>query len=118
MDIAPDVKEQSAGNAGIVQINEGEVRRHLGELVRGSVEETLNAMLDAEARELCGAGRYERTKDRKTTRAGHYGRKLHTRAGVVELKVPKLRKLPFETAIIERYRRRKLGDRLGIEFNT
>ena len=36
--------------------------RHLGEMVRGTVEETLNAMLDAEADQLCGAGRYERSK--------------------------------------------------------
>jgi len=71
------------------------------------VEETLNAMLDAEADRQCNARRYERTEGRQDTRAGHYERKLHTRAGEVTLKVPKLRKLPFETAIIERYRRRE-----------
>ena len=32
---------------------------------------------------------------------------LRTKAGEVTLKVPKLRNLPFETAIIERYRRRE-----------
>ena len=36
-----------------------------------------------------------------------YGRKLETKAGKVELKVPRLRKLPFETQIIERYKRRE-----------
>ncbi len=41
------------------------------------------------------------------TRAGHYKRKLQTRSGEVELRVPKLRTLPFETSIIERYRRRE-----------
>jgi len=41
------------------------------------------------------------------TRAGHYERKLETKAGEVSLKIPKLRRLPFETAIIERYRRRE-----------
>jgi putative transposase len=41
------------------------------------------------------------------TRAGSYGRKLHTKAGEVTLKIPKLRKTTFETAIIERYRRRE-----------
>jgi len=41
------------------------------------------------------------------TRAGHYERKLQTKAGEVQLRVPKLRNLPFETAIIERYRRRE-----------
>jgi transposase-like protein len=91
----------------IVSINEGKIRDHLDSIVRGSVEDTLNALLDAEADELCGARKYERTESRKDTRAGHYTRQLETKAGPVELKVPKLRKLPFETAIIERYRRRE-----------
>jgi len=91
----------------ILKIDEGKVREHIDSMVRGSVEDTLNAMLDAEAEELCGAKRYERTESRQDTRAGHYARKLETKAGEVELKVPKLRKLSFETAIIERYRRRE-----------
>jgi len=53
------------------------------------------------------AERYERTEARKDTRAGSYQQQLHTKAGEVTLKVPKLRTLPFETAIIERYRRRE-----------
>jgi len=76
-------------------------------MVRQSVEETLNAMLQAEADRLCRAKRYERSADRADTRAGHYERRLHTKAGEVTLKVPKLRTLPFETEIIERYRRRE-----------
>src|SRR5471030_2310277 len=76
-------------------------------MVRGTVEETLNALLDAEADRLCGAGRYERTQGRQDTRAGSYERSLHTVAGEVHLKVPKLRRQTFETAIIERYRRRE-----------
>src|SRR6187402_2784295 len=91
----------------VIQIDEARIRDHLGEMVRGTVEETLNALLDAEADRLCGAKRYERTADRVDTRAGHYERKLQTKAGEVELRVPKLRKLAFETAIIERYRRRE-----------
>jgi putative transposase len=91
----------------IIRIEEEHLSRHLNDVVRGTVEETLNALLDAEADQLCQARRYERTEGRKDTRAGHYTRKLHTTAGEVELKVPKLRTLPFETAIIERYRRRE-----------
>ena len=91
----------------IIQINEEGVREHLGEIVRGTVQETLNALLNEEADRLCNAKRYERTEARKDTRAGYYPRALHTKAGEVELKVPKLRTLPFETAIIERYRRRE-----------
>lgn len=91
----------------MIQIDEAKVQDHLGELVRQSVEETLNGMLDAEADRLCNAKRYERSPDRQDTRAGHYNRKLHTKAGEVELQVPKLRSLPFETEIIKRYQRRE-----------
>src|ERR1700719_2608974 len=91
----------------VIQIDEGKIQEHLGEVVRSTVEETLNAMLDAEADRLCRAERYERTEARKDTRAGSYQRQLQTKAGGVTLKVPKLRNLPFETAIIERYRRRE-----------
>ena len=91
----------------VIQIDEARIRDHLGEMVRGTVEETLNAMLDAEADQLCGAGRYERSEARQDTRAGSYERTLHTSAGEVSLKVPKLRRQTFETAIIERYRRRE-----------
>ena len=91
----------------VVQIDDARIQDHLGELVRGTVEETLNAMLDAEADEMCGAQRYERSPDRVDTRAGHYERKFHSKAGEVNLKMPKLRKQTFETAIIERYKRRE-----------
>ncbi len=93
--------------AGVIQIDEKPIQDHLGEMVRAMVEETLNAMLDAEADRLCGAGRYERSAERVDTRAGSYERQLQTRAGGVTLRVPKLRTLPFETAIIDRYRRRE-----------
>ena len=90
-----------------IKIDEKEIKRHLDEMVRSTVEETLNRMLDSEADELCGAGRYERSPDRVDTRAGSYKRKLQTTAGEVTLKIPKLRTLPFESQIIERYRRRE-----------
>jgi transposase-like protein len=91
----------------VVQIDDGRIQAHLDEVVRATVEETLNALLDAEADHLCGARKYERTEDRQDTRAGSYDRHLQTKAGEVTLTVPKLRTLPFETAIIERYRRRE-----------
>lgn len=91
----------------VIQIDEARIRDHLGEMVRGTVEETLNAMLEAEADQLSGAGRYERSPARQDTRAGRYERTLHTKAGDVNLKVPKLWRQTFETAIIERYRRRE-----------
>lgn len=91
----------------IIHINEEQIKDHLGEMVRGTVEETLNEMLEQEAEQLVGAERYERTEGRKDTRAGHYNRNLETKAGKVRLRVPKLRNLSFETAIIERYKRRE-----------
>ena len=93
--------------ADIIQLNQEEIKSQLGELVRQSVEDTLNAMLDAEADQITQAHKYERTEKRLDTRAGHYNRTLATKAGEVTLKVPKLRRLPFETAIIERYKRRE-----------
>jgi transposase-like protein len=91
----------------IIKIDEAKVSSHLGDLVRRTVEETLNGMLDAEAQEMCQAGRYERSEARQNSRAGFYQRKLQTQAGEVKLNVPKLRQAKFETAIIERYRRRE-----------
>lgn len=91
----------------IVQIDEHLVRTELSEVVRETVEETLNRLLDEEADRLCNAQRYERTEERQDSRAGHYTRTLHTKAGEVTLRVPKLRTIPFETAIIERYKRRE-----------
>src|SRR5262245_66644875 len=91
----------------VITIDDERIKNHLGRVVRGSVEETLNALLDAEADRLCNAQRYERSEARQDTRAGHYERKLQTKAGEVRLKVPKLRAQTFETATIERYRRRE-----------
>ena len=95
------------GLSNVVRIDDERIRDHLGQIVRGTVEETLNSLLEAEAERLCNAARYERTEARRDTRAGTYARQLHTGAGEVTLKVPKLRQQTFETAIIERYRRRE-----------
>jgi putative transposase len=103
-----DSKGTGLGN--VIRIDDERVREHLGHIVRGTVEETLNAMLEAEADRLCNAGRYERTaarRDQRDQRAGSYDRKPQTKAGAVTLRVPKLRQQTFETAIIERYRRRE-----------
>ncbi len=91
----------------VIRIDQGQIKTHLDQVVRDTVEQTLNALLDAEADALCGAKRYQRSPDRVDTRAGSYDRKLHTKAGEVTLTVPRLRKLPFETQIIERYQRRE-----------
>ena len=85
----------------IVQLNEEVIKGQLKELVRGSVEETLNELLEAEAEKLTQAARYERNKQRQGYRSGHYSRNLTTTSGDVTLKVPKLkgisRKQPWLT---------------------
>ena len=91
----------------IVQLNEEVIKGQIKELVRGSVEETLNELLEAEAEKLTHAARYERNEQRHGYRSGHYNRNLTTTSGDVTLKVPKLKGISFETAIIERYRRRE-----------
>ena len=55
----------------VIQINEEAIRDHLGRLVRSTVEETLNGLLDAEADRLCNAEKHQRNSARKDTRAGH-----------------------------------------------
>jgi putative transposase len=75
----------------VITIDDQRIKNHLDRVVRGSVEETLNALLEAETDWLCNARRYERSEARRDTRAGHYERSLQTKAGEVRLKVPKLR---------------------------
>jgi putative transposase len=91
----------------MIQIDEKQVRSHLDQVVVSAVEETLNSLLEQEADRLCQASRYERNADRKGYRSGSYERKMQTKAGEVTLNMPKLRQVTFETAIIERYRRRE-----------
>ena len=94
-------------SGNIIQLNEDLIKNNLKDLVRDSVEETLNALLDHEADELVRAGKYERTGDRRGYRSGHYERNFGTTSGEVKLRVPKLKGIHFETAIIERYKRRE-----------
>ena len=91
----------------IVQLNEEIIKGQIKELVRGSVEETLNELLEKEAEQLTQAARYERNEARQGYRSGHYDRNLTTTSGDVTLHMPRLKGVSFETAIIERYRRRE-----------
>lgn len=91
----------------IIHLNEAALKGELKNLVRNSVEKTLNELLNQEADRLVNAQRYERNTDRKGYRSGHYDRNFTTTSGDVTLHVPKLKGITFETAIIERYRRRE-----------
>lgn len=94
-------------SAPIVSVDHDAIKADLSELVRKTVEDTLNALLSEEAEDLIGAERYERTAEREAYRAGHYDRSLTTTSGEVTLHMPKLKGMRFATAIIERYRRRE-----------
>ena len=91
----------------IVTLNEESLRSDLRELVRKTVEDTLNGLLEAEADDLVGAGRHGRTAEREAYRAGHYDRGLTTSSGEVTIHMPKLKGARLATAIIERHRRRE-----------
>lgn len=100
-------KDYTTKSGKIIQINAPQGKEHRSEIGRGPVQETLHQLLDEEADRLCNARRYERSSSGKDPRAGYYRRTRHTRTGEVELKVPTLRTLTFETALIERDRRRE-----------
>ena len=93
--------------SNIIQIDQNLLETRLDRLITEKMTQILNAMLDAEADEIANAARYERTGERRAYRAGHYGRRLTAKAGRLELKVPKLKGAVFESAVIERYRRRE-----------
>lgn len=93
----------------IVTLDESAIKDELKLLVRQTVEETINALLEEEADALVGAERYERTAKREAYRAGHYDRKLTTTSGTVNIEMPKLKGARFVTAIIERYKRREIS---------
>ena len=67
----------------------------------------MNGLLDEEAKALTNAAKYKCTENRQGCRSGHYERKLLTSSGDEKLKMLKLKGVTFETAIIERYRRRE-----------
>ena len=72
----------------IVQLNEEVIKGQLKEMVRGSVEETLNELLEQEAEKLTQAARYERNETRQGYHSDHYDRNLTTTSGDVTLHVP------------------------------
>ena len=63
-------RETAKRKGSFIAVDELELRSHVAEVVRQNVEETLNALLEAEADALCQARRYERNPQRASTRAG------------------------------------------------
>jgi putative transposase len=75
------------------------------DLIRESVRVALQELIELEATERIGAAPYERSEDRTAERNGHRTRPLTTKAGDVELRIPKLRKGSFFPIILEPRRR-------------
>ena len=100
-------KEARAMSKEIIQFDQAMFETKLDAMVRDKVEQIVNAMLDEEADLIANAARYERSDGRKAYRAGHYGRGFTVKAGRLALRIPKLKGAVFESAVIERYRRRE-----------
>jgi putative transposase len=75
------------------------------DLIRESVRLVMQELIETEAVEHIGAGRYERTESRVTDRNGSRPRLIATQAGDIELRIPKLRNGSFFPAILEPRRR-------------
>lgn len=85
-----------------VPLNEEVIKGQLKELVRGSVEETLNELLEQEAEKLTQAARYERNEARQGYRSGHYDRNLTITLDDVTLAV--FPNVKYQRCIIHFYR--------------
>ena len=97
----------------IVSVDQEAIKSELRKLVKTTVEQTINALLDEEADQLVGAERYERTAKRDAYRSGHYGRKLVTTSGEIELKyrncvVPHSRPRSSSVTVVVRQASRRL----------
>ena len=91
----------------LVGLNTPEVEKWLSERIRQGMEDLLNGLLQEEVEQFVGAGRYERTGNRRGYRSGSYERQYTTRVGEVNIKMPQTKLIPFSSEVIERYRRRE-----------
>jgi transposase-like protein len=73
--------------------------------LRRLLQTTVQEVLEAEMDEALGATKGERTDERRGYRSGYYGRKLTTRVGTLELRVPQDRGGLFRTEVFARYQR-------------
>ncbi len=90
-----------------VSIERDDIQRliHSDEGLAELVEQVLNQLLEAEITHHLGAGRHERSPERRGRRNGHYRRSLTTRVRTIELNVPRDREGRFRTELFERYQR-------------
>ncbi len=93
--------DHSALLAQLDALKSADVGAVFAELIRAG----LQALIEAEATETIGAGRYQRSEDRSTHRNGHRSKTVSTTSGDIEVKIPKLRSGSFFPSLLERRRR-------------
>ena len=93
--------DHSALLARLDTLKGADVASVFAELIRAGLQE----LIEAEATDILGAGRYERTESRTTHRNGHRSKTISTTSGDVEVKIPKLRSGSFFPSLLERRRR-------------
>jgi putative transposase len=94
-------KKESKLKSGQIKALMKEDEDFLRPLMRTALQE----VLEAEMTEAIGAGKAERSPGRLGYRSGYYARKLVTRVGTLELRVPQDRQGRFSTEVFERYQR-------------
>jgi len=100
-EITPMALEESAVSDLLDALTTGEGT----DLVRELAQWALQQLIEAEATSKIGAGAWERTDARTTHRNGHRARVLSTKAGDLQLGIPKLRKGSFFPELLEPRRR-------------
>jgi hypothetical protein len=75
------------------------------DVLREGVRLLAEALMELEVSEQVGAGRYERTPERKTYRNGYRERVWETRVGQIPLRIPKLRQGSYFPSLLEPRRR-------------
>lgn len=93
--------DHSALLAQLDALKSAEVGAVFAELIRAG----LQALIEAEATEKIGAGRYQRSEDREVHRNGHRPKTVSTTSGDIEVQIPKLRSGSFFPSLLERRRR-------------
>jgi putative transposase len=76
-----------------------------GDFLREGAQLVAQLAIELEAEEIIGAGRYERSPDRKNRRNGHRERMWETRVGEIPLRIPKLREGSYFPSLLEPRRR-------------
>lgn len=92
-----------------IGLEKTKVAKWIEDKIRGAIKEVLEGIMEAEAEELVCAKPYERADERADYRNGKRKRTLQTRVGEIELEVPRLRVLQFQTEVIDRYRRMEIS---------